>query len=135
MPALRPAHSCRLPQAVFTWSLAALITSLARAQAKTVCVNLQLCAGLKAGIEGATHAVGHRRRNRVSGRRREEEVEDPAEEEEERGEVLAMRKILTIVTAGTEEEAAVSPAQQVRWERRRLSCKIGSFALDVRLRS
>ena len=30
MPALRPAHSFKLPHAVFAWSLAALITSLAR---------------------------------------------------------------------------------------------------------
>ena len=27
-------------------------------QAKTVCGNLQLCSGLEAGIDGATHAVG-----------------------------------------------------------------------------
>ena len=30
-------------------------------QAKTACGNVQLCAGLEAGIEGATHAVGQRR--------------------------------------------------------------------------
>ena len=32
MPASRPAHSCRLPHAIFSWSPAALITSLARAR-------------------------------------------------------------------------------------------------------
>ena len=41
--------------------LRALIKLVMRAagdQAKTACGNLQLCAGLVAGIEGATHAVG-----------------------------------------------------------------------------
>ena len=33
-------------------------------QANTVCVSLQLCVGLEAGIEGATHAVAQRRRER-----------------------------------------------------------------------
>ena len=30
-------------------------------QEKTKCVNLQLCAGLEAGIEGAKYAVGQSR--------------------------------------------------------------------------
>ena len=33
------------------------------------CGNLQLCAGLEAGIEGATHVVGQRRVERVRARR------------------------------------------------------------------
>ena len=37
----------------------------AREQAKTACGNLQMCAGLEAGIEGDTHAVGQRRLKRV----------------------------------------------------------------------
>ena len=39
-------------------SLAKLVMRAAGDQAKTACGNLQMCAGLKAGIEGATHAVG-----------------------------------------------------------------------------
>ena len=38
--------------------LAKLVMREAGYQAKTVCGNLQLCAGLEASIEGATHAVG-----------------------------------------------------------------------------
>ena len=45
--------------------LAKFVTRAAGYQAKTACGNLQLCAGLKAGIEGATHAVGQRRLERV----------------------------------------------------------------------
>ena len=46
------------------WDLAKLIMRAARDQAKTACGNLQLCAGLDAGTEAATHAVGKRRLGR-----------------------------------------------------------------------
>ena len=42
-------------------ALAKLVMRAAGEQAKMACGNLQLCAGLKAGIEGETHAVGQRR--------------------------------------------------------------------------
>ena len=41
-------------------ALAKLVMRAAGEQAKTACGNLQLCAGLEAGIEGDTHAVGLR---------------------------------------------------------------------------
>ena len=40
------------------WALAKLVMRSAGDQAKASCGNLQLCAGLEAGIEGATHDVG-----------------------------------------------------------------------------
>ena len=46
-------------------ALAKLIMRAAGDQAKTACGNLQLCAGLQAGIEGTTHAVGKQRLKRV----------------------------------------------------------------------
>ena len=74
-------------------------------QAKTACGNLQLCAGLEAGIEGATHAVGQRRVERVLDWRVEEEGEDDmaAEGQEEYSEEVAGLRMnnLTIETAGT----------------------------------
>ena len=76
-------------------------------QAKTACGNLQLCAGLEAGIEGVTHTVGQRRLARFRERRgEEEEAKESVEEEEERGGVARLLYNLTIETAGTEEEAA-----------------------------
>ena len=41
-------------------SLAKLVMRAAGDQAKTACGNLQMCAGLEAGIEGSTHDVGQR---------------------------------------------------------------------------
>ena len=87
-------------------ALAKLVMREAGEQAKTACCNLQLCAGLKAGIEGATHAMGQFQLDWVRGKRREEEAEDSAEEEEESGGVLEGINNLTIETAVTEEEAA-----------------------------
>ena len=46
-------------------ALDTLVIREAGDQVKTVCGNLQLCAGLEANIEGATHAEGQRRLERV----------------------------------------------------------------------
>ena len=86
-------------------ALAKLVTRAAGDQAKTACWNLQLCAGLKAGIEGATHAVGQRRLDWVQRRRQEEEEEEDVEEEEESGRVKERLNNLTIEMEGTGEEA------------------------------
>ena len=89
-------------------ALAKLVMRAAGEQVKTACCNLQLCAGLEAGIEGETHDVGQRRVERVlaqrgeTDREAEEEGEDP---EEEGDEVVAGLNNLTIETAGTEKEA------------------------------
>ena len=50
-------------------ALTKLVMRVAGDQAKTACRNLQLCAGLKAGIEGVIHAVGQRIFERVMARR------------------------------------------------------------------
>ena len=84
-------------------ALAKLAIREAGDQSKTVCGNLQLCAGLKADIEGATHAVGQRRLERLRERSREEEARLPDEEESEIVEAGVER--LSIETAVTEEEA------------------------------
>ena len=100
-------------------SLAKLVMRAAGDQAKMACGNLQLCAGLEAGIEGAAHAVGQRRVERVRARRVEEEGEVDAvleEQEEEGGEVAVGFHHLRIETAGTEEEAEEGLAAALEME-------------------
>ena len=83
-------------------ALAILVMRAAGDQAKTACGNLKLCAGLKAGIEGATPAVGKRSHARVRDRRVEEEdAEGSVEEEDEREGAAGLLTNLTIETAGT----------------------------------
>ena len=65
------------------WSLAKLVMREARDHANTVCENLKLCAGLEAGVEGATHAVGLRRLKRLR-LRKSVEAAGSLDEEEER---------------------------------------------------
>ena len=66
-------------------ALAKIVMRAAGDQAKTAWGNLQLCAGLEAGIEGATHAVGQRRLARLRERREETEEEEASEAKEEEG--------------------------------------------------
>ena len=54
--------------------LAKIVTRTARYQGKTACGNLKMCAGLKVGIEGVTHAVRQRQIERDVHRSREEEA-------------------------------------------------------------
>ena len=54
-------------------ALVKLVMRAAGEQAKTACGNLQLCAGLEAGIEGETHAVVQRRLEKTRVRRQEGE--------------------------------------------------------------
>ena len=100
-------------------ALTKLVMRAAGDQAKTAGGNLQLCAGLEAGIEGATHTVGQRRLDRVKARLEEgeEEADAEVEEEEERsGGVAVILNNLTIETAGTEAEAAEGLAEALRME-------------------
>ena len=73
-------------------------------QAKTVCVNMQLCASLKAGIEGATHALGQQRLERYRERHREEEEILREEEEEESESVAVGIENLNIDTEGASRQ-------------------------------
>ena len=86
------------------WALTKLIMRAAGGQAKKACGNLQLCAGLEAGIQGATHAVGQKRIERKIQIRSNEEARRPGEEEEEDEEEEAER--LTVEKKGTYEEMA-----------------------------
>ena len=76
-------------------ALAKLVMRGAGDQEKTVCGDLHLCAGLEAGIEGATHAVGQRWLERVR-RRRNEEEDGTAEGEEESQGVAGLLNNLNI---------------------------------------
>eukprot|EP00957_Ditylum_brightwellii_P141607 10788013-Ditylum_brightwellii.AAC.1 len=51
---------------IFRCLWAKLVLWKAGDQAKTACGNLQLCAGLEAGIEGAVHAVRRRQEGRLA---------------------------------------------------------------------
>ena len=88
------------------WALAKLVMRAAGYQGKTVCGNLQLCIGLEAGIEVATHAVGQRRIERVGARWRVEKEAESSNKEEESGNVAEVLGNLRIYMAVTEEEAA-----------------------------
>ena len=99
-------------------ALAKLVMRAAGDQAKTACSNLQLCAGLEAGIEGATHAVRQQILARLRERREvtEEEAAAEAEAEEEGGGISACLHNLNIETAGVEEEAAEGLAEALGME-------------------
>ena len=86
-------------------SLAKLVMRAAGDQAKTTCGHIQLCASLKAGIEGATHAVGQQILERSRARWSKEEARRPGEEEETESVVVGIENI-NIETAGTYEKAA-----------------------------
>ena len=64
------------------WSLDNFVMRAVADQAKTDCDNLQLCTGLKAGIESATYTLVQRRLERVR-RKQNEDEEATAEGEEE----------------------------------------------------
>ena len=66
-------------------ALAKLAMRAAGDKEKKACDNLQLCAGLEAGIEGATHSVGQLSLERVRERRGDEDKMEETEEGEEEG--------------------------------------------------
>ena len=85
-------------------ALAKIVMRAVGGQANMVWGKLQLCAGLKAGIERATHAIGQRTLKR-SRQRRILEVAGYVDKEEENENLAACLHNLTIETSGTEEEA------------------------------
>ena len=96
--------------------LAKLVMRADGDQAKTVCGNLQLCTGLKSGIEGATHIVDQRRIKRVRAMRIEETAVDGSTAKEEgRGGIADTQNNLRIDTAETEEEAAEQLEDVMGW--------------------
>ena len=97
------------------WALPKTVMRAAGYQAMKACGNLQLCAGLKAGIERATHAVVKRRLEKSRVRNREKYTRRPAEEEESYSVVVGVDNI-SIETAGLEEEAAEGLEAAIRLE-------------------
>ena len=66
-------------------ALAKIVMRASGGQAKIACRNIQLCAGLKAVIEGATHTMGQKRLVRVKEIRQEGKEAGGSNEEEESG--------------------------------------------------
>ena len=62
--------------------LAKLVMRAAGDLAKMACGNMQMCAGLEAGIEGATHTMRQRRMERVRQRRSKDEARIPKDNED-----------------------------------------------------
>ena len=87
-------------------ALTKLVMRAAGEHVKTACGNLRLCAGIKAGIERATHAVGQTRLKKKSGRWQEGEESGNSDEEEVSGGMSARLTNRRIDMEGTEEKAA-----------------------------
>ena len=81
-------------------TLAKLVTRADGDQEKTARGNMQLCTGLEAGIEDATHAVGKRILERARQRRSEEEARKTDKDEEK--DKSAGEEWLKVETKGTE---------------------------------
>ena len=77
-------------------ALSKIVMRAAGDQEKTACGNIQLCAGLEAGIEGATYAVGKWRIERVIDIRRVAEEAEASSKEEESGNVAEVMGNLRI---------------------------------------
>ena len=91
----------------FCRALAKLVMRAAGDQAIAACGKLQMCAVLKADIEGSTHAVWQHRIDRVRAIRGKEVAESGSfNEEEERGGMTGRLNNLAIETVETEDEAA-----------------------------
>ena len=83
--------------------LAKLVMRASGDQAKTTCGNMQLCAGLEAGIERATHDVGQRRLERTRKKQVDKDKAGEMEGEEEEGGdgIVEGLNNLNIETGGT----------------------------------
>ena len=98
-------------------SLAKLVMREAGDQAKTACGNLQLCVGLEASIDGATHALGQRRIERARQRQSNEEERKPGEGEDKDEEAEAVR--LEMETEVQRRRWRRNLMQRLRWRWRK----------------